>query len=158
MPKDKNTSTSSNSTSNKPNKSKSNFLQAVVSAGMSLYANKDKIADKVSSVYSNIYGEDKEFDINDVKTQFATLGRLIKAYSRGEYRNVSPATFFKIVSTATYAGLGTDLIPDDITGFGAVDDISMISWELGGVVKEVQKFEEWESQNAVGQELQLQTV
>ena len=151
MPKEKNSN-------NKQDNKKSNFLQAVVSAGMALYANKDKIADKVGTVYSNIYGEDKEFDINDVKHQFTTLGRLVKAYTRGEYRNVSPATFFKIVTAIAYAGLGNDLIPDDIPGFGQVDDIAIISWALGGLVKEIQKFEEWEAQSPVRDELQLQTI
>ena len=67
-------------------------------------------------------------------------------------------TFFKIVTAAAYAGLGTDLIPDDIPGFGAIDDIVMISWALSGVVKEIQKFEEWEAEHQVSEELQLQNI
>jgi len=152
MPKEKNSNTNNNKDK------KSSLLQAVISAGMSLYQNKDKIADKVSTVYSNIYGEEKDFDMNEVKGQFTALGRLAKAYTRGEYRNVSPATFFKIVTAIAYAALGDDLIPDSIPGLGQVDDIAMLSWALGGLVTEIQKFEEWEAKNPVNSDLQLQTV
>jgi uncharacterized membrane protein YkvA (DUF1232 family) len=151
MPKDK------DKNKGKGGAKKSGFIQAIVSAGISLYSNKEMIADKISKVYSNIYGEDREFDLAEVKHNFVTLGRLIKAYSRGDYRDISAATFFKIATAAAYAGLGKDLIPDDIPGFGVVDDIAMISWALAGVIKEIEKFEEWESQH-VSEELEIQTI
>lgn len=153
MSKDK----SNNSSSKSKNKTKPNFIQAAVSVGMSLYSNREKIADTVSKIYSNIYGEEKEFNLTEIRGQFAALGRLAKAYTKGEYREISPATFFKIVTAAAYAGFGKDLIPDDIPGFGIVDDIAMISWALGAVFKEVEKFEEWESQQ-VRQDLEVQTI
>ena len=156
MPKDK--STNSNSSSNNRSSSKKpNFIQAAVSVGMSLYTNREIIADKVSKVYSNIYGEEKDFNLSEVKDQFVALGRLARAYSKGEYREISAATFFKILTAAAYAGFGNDLISDDIPGFGVVDDIAMISWALGAVFKEVEKFEKWESQH-VREELELQAV
>lgn len=163
MPKDKNNNSNNNSTNNSSNSSnrgsqkKPNFIQAAVSVGMSLYSNREVIADKVSKIYSNIYGEDKDFNLTEVKDQFAALGRLAKAYARGDYREISPATFFKILTAAAYAGFGKDLISDDIPGFGVVDDIAMVSWALGAVFKEVEKFEQWESQH-VKEELEVQTV
>jgi uncharacterized membrane protein YkvA (DUF1232 family) len=153
MPKDKN-----NNTSNKNNgHKKTNFIQAAVSIGMSLYSNKERIGENIAKIYSNIYGEDKEFNLHEVKNQFAALGRLAKAYSKGEYREISPATFFKIATAIAYAGFGKDLIPDDIPGFGVVDDIAIASWALAGVFKEVEKFEEWESAH-VSEELEVQAV
>src|ERR1700712_665225 len=99
MPKDKN-----NSTGNKSNgPKKTNFVQAAVSLGMSLYNNKERIGENISKIYSNIYGEEKEFNLHEVKTQFSALGRLAKAYSKGEYREISPATFFKVATAIAYA-------------------------------------------------------
>ena len=158
MPKDKtNNSNNSNNSSKSSRSKKPNFIQAAVSVGMSLYSNREAIADKVSKIYSNIYGEEKDFNLSEVKDQFTALGRLAKAYARGEYREISPATFFKILTAAAYAGFGNDLISDDIPGFGVVDDIAMISWALGAVFKEVEKFEEWEAQH-VREELEVQAV
>lgn len=151
MAKDKNKS------NDKRGKKKQGFIQSAVGLGLSLYSQREKIAEKVGNVYSSIYGEKKEFDLDELKGQFTALGRLAKAYSKGEYREISPSTFFKIATALAYASWGKDLISDDIPGFGVVDDLAMVSWALGAVIKEIDKFEDWESQH-VSEELEVQAV
>ena len=73
------------------------------------------------------------------------LLRLLVAFYKGEYRDVSRSTILKIVIAIVYLVSVIDFIPDFIFGIGLLDDAAVIVWIMGAIQEELQKFEAWET-------------
>lgn len=73
------------------------------------------------------------------------LIRMVKAYKRGEYRNVKLQNILLIVAALVYFVTPLDLIPDFIPITGLVDDFTVIVWVYNKVQQEIDKFMEWEN-------------
>src|SRR5205807_1931573 len=56
--------------------------------------------------------------------------RLIRAYFRGEYRNVSQEALVFIVAAVSYLVDPFDLIPDEIPFLGFLDDATVIAFAV----------------------------
>jgi uncharacterized membrane protein YkvA (DUF1232 family) len=72
------------------------------------------------------------------------LIRMVKAYKRGEYRNIKLQNILLIVAALVYFVTPLDLIPDFIPITGLVDDFTVIVWVYNKVQQEIDKFMEWE--------------
>ncbi|MEQ8474924.1 YkvA family protein [Fulvivirga sp.] len=73
------------------------------------------------------------------------LIRMVKAYKRGEYRNIKLQNILLIVAALVYFVTPLDLIPDFIPITGLVDDFTVIVWVYNKVQQEIDKFMEWEN-------------
>src|SRR5438270_13046531 len=56
--------------------------------------------------------------------------RLLRAYFRGEYRNVSQDALLTILAAVSYLGDPSDLIPDEIPFLGLLDDATVIGFAV----------------------------
>ena len=74
----------------------------------------------------------------------ATLGRLVRDYVSGDYREVATSTIVSGFAVLLYVLSPIDLIPDFIPVLGFLDDLSLISWFLGKFQNELVKYREWE--------------
>ena len=74
----------------------------------------------------------------------ATLGRLVRNYVSGDYREVATSTIISGFAVLLYVLSPIDLIPDFIPVLGFLDDLSLISWYLGKFQQEITKYREWE--------------
>lgn len=92
----------------------------------------------------------KNVNANAAKEKFFVLGRLIKAYALGEYRQVPWKTILLIVAAVIYFVNPLDLVPDIIPLTGLTDDFAVLIWVYNSVSNEIEKFLEWEK-NKVGQ-------
>lgn len=72
------------------------------------------------------------------------LARLVSAFAKGEYRDVSKGNAILVVAGLLYFISPLDLIPDAIPILGYLDDITLISWILSKVSEELNKFEAFE--------------
>lgn len=70
--------------------------------------------------------------------------RLLKAYAKGEYRDIPLKSILIIVAAIVYFVMPLDLLPDFIFGLGLLDDAGVIAWTLAIVSSEIDKFIEWE--------------
>ena len=84
-----------------------------------------------------------------IKDIFFVLGRLIKAYALGQYRDVPWKTILLIVAAIIYFVNPLDLVPDIIPMTGLTDDFAILVWVYNSVSNEIEKFLEWEK-NSVG--------
>jgi uncharacterized membrane protein YkvA (DUF1232 family) len=84
--------------------------------------------------------------INLLITKITSLGRFVKAYASGEYREVSAQTILKIVAVLIYFVSPIDLIPDFIPVFGFSDDLAIVLWVFRTIASEIEAFETWEGQ------------
>ncbi|HEU5146595.1 MAG TPA: DUF1232 domain-containing protein, partial [Chryseosolibacter sp.] len=62
------------------------------------------------------------------RDRFFVLGRLIKAYALGQYREVPWKTILLIVAAVIYFVNPLDLVPDIIPLTGLTDDFAVLVW------------------------------
>ena len=86
----------------------------------------------------------KEVKKEDVKEKFFVLGRIIKAYAKGQYKAIPWKTLLIIVAAAIYFVNPLDLIPDLLPIVGLGDDFAVLLWVYNAVSGEVEKFLSWE--------------
>lgn len=77
------------------------------------------------------------------------MGRLIKAYALGEYRDISWRTILLVTAAIIYFINPVDLIPDLIPITGFTDDIGVLIWVYNSVNAELEKFIMWEQSRVV---------
>ena len=78
------------------------------------------------------------------REKFFVLGRLIKAYALGQYREVPWKTILLIVAAIIYFVNPLDLVPDLIPLTGLTDDFAVLVWVYNSVSNEIEKFLAWE--------------
>jgi uncharacterized membrane protein YkvA (DUF1232 family) len=78
---------------------------------------------------------------------------LVQAYSKGEYRNVAPATILTIIGAILYFISPLDVVPDFLVGLGIVDDAAVISFTLKKLSVEVNEFKKWRRSTTKGNPL-----
>lgn len=83
------------------------------------------------------------------KEKLFVLGRLIKAYATGEYREIPWKTMLIIVAAVIYFVNPLDLLPDLIPVAGLTDDFGILIWVYTSLQTEIDKFILWE-QSRIG--------
>ncbi|WP_114570432.1 YkvA family protein [Exiguobacterium flavidum] len=71
---------------------------------------------------------------------------MIRAYQKGEYRQIERKTMLKVVGALIYLVSPIDLIPDFIFGFGLADDIAIITFVAKTVFEELSRFSDWKDE------------
>ncbi len=89
----------------------------------------------------------KSVNAASVKEKFFVLGRLLKAYALGQYREVPWKTILLIVAAILYFINPLDLVPDLIPLTGLTDDFAVLLWVYNSVSNEIEKFLSWERSN-----------
>lgn len=85
--------------------------------------------------------------IQAVRGQLFTFIRLVRAYIKGYYRNVSVKNMLYTVAVLIYFVTPTDIVPDFLPVGGFVDDAALIIWLYKQLGDEVKQFLEWESKH-----------
>ncbi len=71
---------------------------------------------------------------------------MVKAYAKGEYREIQWQNMVLIVAAILYFITPIDLIPDFIPITGLVDDFTVMVWVYNKIQQEVDKFILWEKE------------
>jgi len=71
--------------------------------------------------------------------------RLIRAYYRGDYRQISVANLIIIIAAIIYVLDPWDLIPDWIPGIGFVDDATVLAFAVQKTRETLDNFTTWET-------------
>ena len=80
--------------------------------------------------------------------QLITFQRMLKAYSKNEYRNLPWRSLLSIIGAILYFLNPFDIIPDFIPGIGLIDDITLLGWVYKSLTSDVERFEDWEYKNS----------
>jgi uncharacterized membrane protein YkvA (DUF1232 family) len=83
--------------------------------------------------------------IGEVADEFRTLGRLVSAYGRGEYRDIPLDSLIMVVAGLVYVVSPLDLIPDAIPVAGYADDAVAAGFIIRQVHHELEAFRQWEA-------------
>lgn len=82
--------------------------------------------------------------LDSVLDELRTLIRLLDAWVRADYRQVSHSTLTLVAAAVLYFVMPTDLVPDFLLGFGFVDDIAVVGWVVRHLRGELEAFRRWE--------------
>ncbi|WP_231510825.1 YkvA family protein [Bacillus sp. UNC438CL73TsuS30] len=87
--------------------------------------------------------KEKKNSLGDAFGKIELLIELIKAYSKGDYRNISKSTLATVIGAILYFASPIDMIPDFIVGLGIVDDAAVIGYAIKKISGELVEFEKW---------------
>ncbi len=76
--------------------------------------------------------------------KLTALFRLLSAWAKGEYTEVSLKTILWVIAAIIYFVNPFDAIPDFIPGVGYVDDAVVIVFVINTIRRDLDKFLEWE--------------
>lgn len=88
-------------------------------------------------------GQDGPF--KEVWDSLMSLLRLLRAYARKDYRNISWQHLVLVVAAVLYFLAPIDVIPDWIAGLGFLDDAAVVAWVIKTVKRDLDEFRKWES-------------
>jgi uncharacterized membrane protein YkvA (DUF1232 family) len=84
-----------------------------------------------------------------VKEKFFTLGRMLRAYSQGEYRAIPWKSLLLIVAALVYFINPIDIIPDVMPVVGFSDDFAVLYMVYKSVGDDIEKFLLWEKSKTI---------
>jgi uncharacterized membrane protein YkvA (DUF1232 family) len=77
-------------------------------------------------------------------TEIFTLGRLARAWARGDYRDISRGTVVMVLGALVYFLSPIDAILDGIPVLGLIDDAMVLAWVVSEIRAELSDFRTWE--------------
>lgn len=118
------------------------FFDLALSKAPSLLGKKGRILSLLVKMTSKL----RQTSIKDlqIKEKFFTLGRMLKAYALGHYREVPWKPMLLVTAAVLYFVNPIDIIPDWIPGLGLTDDVGILISVYTSVKNEIDKFLSWE--------------
>ncbi|HJW31416.1 MAG TPA: YkvA family protein [Saprospiraceae bacterium] len=80
----------------------------------------------------------------DVQHAFIIMLHLLRAYAKGQYREIPWRSLLMITAAVVYFVMPVDFIPDFVFGIGLLDDVAVIGWTLAAVKADIERFLAWE--------------
>lgn len=121
--------------------------------GSSAYKRAEKAAKKVLkdpkeaaklSRQAEAKAKNNESQLGEALDDLQTLVRLIRAYAKGEYREVPQRTLITAAAAVVYFVNPIDAIPDVIPVVGYVDDAALLVFVAKAIHKDLDEFRAWE--------------
>lgn len=121
------------------------FFNAALRQAASAIGNRSRLLSLLSRLTLKVRNTNwKNVNAGAARDKLFVLGRLIKAYALGEYRQVPWKTILLIVAAVVYFVNPLDLVPDIIPLTGLTDDFAVLLWVYNSVSNEIERFIEWE--------------
>ena len=122
------------------------FFESAKQRAMNLLKNKDNL----KQLFNNTGDKLSDLSIRNIQnTTFSkrvgVLIRMIKAYTKGHYRDIQVQNIVLMVAALIYFVTPLDLIPDFIPVTGFIDDFTVVLWVYNRVQTEISNFEAWEN-------------
>jgi len=119
------------------------LLSLAVKGSGAVLQDKSKLNELVDTASINMDSGRRK--INSIKGDLSTLLSLIKAWVKGDYRNVSRTTLLMSAGAVIYFVNPLDAIPDVLPATGLLDDATVIGIVIASIKKDIEKFRVWES-------------
>ena len=92
-----------------------------------------------------VQGHFSKVGAKDGLGRFQTVIRMIRAYARGEYKQMPWRTLLSLTGALLYLVAPIDIIPDFLPGLGLLDDIWLLTKVFSLAGKDIENFTAWES-------------
>lgn len=124
---------------------KSKSFQNALRKAAGIATNKEKISELVTSVTDKMSDMDEnKKNVNEFFGKVKTFLRMLRAYIRGEYRQIPFKSLLMIIGALLYFMMPIDLIPDFIPAMGLADDISILFLVFNSINEDVEAFLDFE--------------
>ena len=107
--------------------------------------NRDKLLELVRKSRRKAASNGQDGPFKEVWDSLMSLLRLLRAYARKDYRNISWQHLVLVVAAVLYFLAPIDVIPDWIAGLGFLDDAAVVAWVIKTVKRDLDEFRKWES-------------
>ncbi|WP_409305212.1 YkvA family protein [Peribacillus sp. SCS-155] len=87
-----------------------------------------------------------EHTLSGVWERMQTLFALVKAWSKGEYKQIPYRSLLMILVTIVYFVSPIDFVPDFLIGLGILDDAALIGLVISQVDKDLEAFLDWQDE------------
>ena len=118
------------------------FARAILDA-KSYASSNDRLKVLFNEVSEKMASISKE-PFKDSWAYLQAMLRLVRAYSRGEYRAVSQESLLSVVAALNYLIDPFDLIPDEVPFLGFIDDATVIAFAIRSSKDDLDDFMTWE--------------
>ena len=124
---------------------KSKSFQNALRKAAGIATSKEKISVLVTSVTDKMSDMDEnKKNVNEFFEKVKTFLRMLRAYIRGEYRQIPFKSLLMIIGALIYFMMPIDLIPDFIPAMGLADDISILFLVFNSINEDVEAFLDFE--------------
>ncbi len=107
---------------------------------------RDKLSNLIDK--ASVKATGKKGRLKDVWTSLLAFFRLLRAYAKGSYRQISTQSLLTIVAAMVYFVSPIDLIPDFILGLGLIDDATILAWTIKACASDLAAFLAWEGKQS----------
>ena len=101
------------------------------------------LIDQAVEKLENLNGSVKD-QFSRYKNDLILFIRMLRAYFKGDYKNVPWKTIVKMLTVLVYFIFIIDFVPDFIPFVGYLDDLTLFGWMLKSIEGDLQRFELWE--------------
>lgn len=91
---------------------------------------------------------------DQIREKVYVLGKLVKAYAKGDYREIKTKNLILIVAGLIYLVSPLDFVPDVLPIVGFTDDVALLVYIVNAISDEITKFEDWEKTGLIKDEIQ----
>ena len=112
--------------------------ERTITSGTSLSKLLDEVFLKIGEATESFY-----------KTQDSVIAltRMLKAWIKGDYKNISARSIISVVAALIYFVNPLDFIPDFIPIIGQLDDIFVLGYLIKTLNKDIERFLVWEREH-----------
>lgn len=118
------------------------FFDSLIKQAEQVYTNDEKIGLLIDQAFTAIGKLTEKYYL--VQDQLIAITRMLSAWARREYTQMSPKTVISLIATLIYVVNPIDIIPDFIPFVGDLDDLFVLSYLANLLNAELQKFMAWE--------------
>lgn len=115
---------------------------------MKLLSNRYRLLALITVAGKKLYQlEDRQMVAKEIRDKVFVLGRLLKAFTTGDYKSLPWKSAIAICASILYFVNPADIVPDIIPFTGFMDDFSILIWTYKSLESELEKFIAWENSN-----------
>jgi uncharacterized membrane protein YkvA (DUF1232 family) len=121
------------------------FFAGLVSRAAQYAKDPDRLKDLTRRARQKVESTGRAGPFRDLRDSLALLFRLVRAYAKGEYREIPWQSLVLIVAAILYFLTPIDVIPDFVVALGYLDDAAVLAWVMSTAGSELERFRHWEA-------------
>lgn len=119
------------------------YKRATGKAG-GLLQNPARLFNLLKNALSKAGSDGSNDTLGKIRAKLTLVVRLVRNYASGEYRDISRGSIISVVAALIYFVSPIDFIPDFIPMLGFADDLALLTFVLGKLNDELERFQLWE--------------
>lgn len=121
----------------------SSFYKRSTGKAGKLLQNPTKLFELLKNALSKAGNDGSNDTLGKIRAKLTLVVNLVRSYASGEYRDISRGSIISVIAALIYFVSPIDFIPDFVPMLGFADDLALLTFVLGKLKDELEKFELW---------------